>query len=385
MSSFLRHCIFFFSIIVFLPPFSFGRDWSLNPAIVYLDQAERIVVTGDIHGALPQLIASLKAANLIDRSGERSEYSWSGGRAVWLSVGDYCDRGKFSRQVFEFLEKMRKQAKQAGGKVVSLIGNHEVMLLGGDVLRRAKSRRKKARLYKRTVDSMTSSGKSFEYITGPDGPVGKAIRLMPLMAIVRGRIGFIHAGFANPVRRQELEHSFRKAVEVEQWRSGIFDPNTEASARPSPLYVRNWWNDDKLVSSILSSLQIEELVFGHTPTALVSKKLLGRYERVSFYLNSQKQRLTPKRLKRVERILKSIGKRINAEGGRILSNGRLFNVDIGMCPYYGMSQGGCLEILFRTDQAAVFTAIYPGGEREILKSDPIVGRYEEARLEQIVR
>ena len=89
--------------------------------------ANRIVAIGDIHGSIDGLRAILKTTGLIDAANK-----WSGGRAQLLQTGDYTDRGEGTRAVMDLLMALEPQARDAGGRAIVLLGNHEVMNLLGE-------------------------------------------------------------------------------------------------------------------------------------------------------------------------------------------------------------------------------------------------------------
>jgi hypothetical protein len=88
---------------------------------------ERVVAVGDIHGAYDKFTAILQAAKMID-----ARDRWSGGRSVLVQTGDILDRGADSRRAIDLLRRLERDAQQAGGRVVSLLGNHEMMRLVDD-------------------------------------------------------------------------------------------------------------------------------------------------------------------------------------------------------------------------------------------------------------
>ena len=59
--------------------------------------------------------------------------NWSGGNTHLVSLGDLIDSGPGSRKVVELLMKLEGQAEQAGGAVHLVLGNHEVMVMTGDL------------------------------------------------------------------------------------------------------------------------------------------------------------------------------------------------------------------------------------------------------------
>jgi calcineurin-like phosphoesterase family protein len=87
----------------------------------------RIVAIGDIHGDFDAFVGILKHAGLTDASGR-----WSAGNATFVQVGDFTDRGAKVRPVMDLLMDLEEQAKAAGGRVVVLLGNHEVLNLIGE-------------------------------------------------------------------------------------------------------------------------------------------------------------------------------------------------------------------------------------------------------------
>jgi hypothetical protein len=88
---------------------------------------ERIVAVGDVHGAFDQFVAILRAAGIID-----TRNRWSGRKAVFVQTGDVLDRGPDSKKALDLLRKLEGEAQRAGGRVYSLLGNHELMRLVSD-------------------------------------------------------------------------------------------------------------------------------------------------------------------------------------------------------------------------------------------------------------
>ena len=89
---------------------------------------ERVVALGDVHGDYDALVAILRDAGLVDQKSR-----WSGGKAHLVQTGDLLDRGPDSRKVMELMMALEKQAAKAGGRVHSLLGNHEAMNIYGDL------------------------------------------------------------------------------------------------------------------------------------------------------------------------------------------------------------------------------------------------------------
>jgi hypothetical protein len=92
------------------------------------DHVARVVVFGDLHGDYAKFHDMLTEAGLID-----ARDNWSGGKTHLVQVGDVPDRAPDTRKIVELLMKLERQARQAGGYVHALIGNHEAMNMEGDL------------------------------------------------------------------------------------------------------------------------------------------------------------------------------------------------------------------------------------------------------------
>ena len=92
-----------------------------SPAV---DQTTRVVAIGDIPGDFDVFVSILQQARLID-----DRHHWIGGTATLVQTGDFTDRGPGVRAVMDLLMALEEQAQSADGRVVVLLGNHEVMNL----------------------------------------------------------------------------------------------------------------------------------------------------------------------------------------------------------------------------------------------------------------
>jgi hypothetical protein len=87
-----------------------------------------VVAIGDVHGDFDDFVAILQHTGLIDKQNH-----WTGGKTTFVQVGDLLDRGPKPREVMDLMMTLEKEAKQAGGRVISLLGNHEMMNIIGDL------------------------------------------------------------------------------------------------------------------------------------------------------------------------------------------------------------------------------------------------------------
>jgi hypothetical protein len=100
----------------------------LTSAVTSTAVEQRIVAVGDVHGDLPDFVAILQKTGLINESRQ-----WTGGDAMLVQLGDVVDRGPKSRESLDLLMDLERQSPLQKGKVIALLGNHEVMTLMGDL------------------------------------------------------------------------------------------------------------------------------------------------------------------------------------------------------------------------------------------------------------
>jgi hypothetical protein len=87
----------------------------------------RLVAIGDVHGDLDAFQSALRAGGAID-----ADAHWSGGALFVVQTGDLLDRGDQERAILDFVDGLEDEALAAGGRLLVLNGNHELMNTEGD-------------------------------------------------------------------------------------------------------------------------------------------------------------------------------------------------------------------------------------------------------------
>ena len=140
-----------------------------------------LFAVGDLHGDVAQAHAALRLLGLID-----DDRRWAGGNATLVQTGDLVDRGPESLPLMRYFQALQPQARATGGRVLTLMGNHEALNIEGDL---------------RYVDAneLAAAGGSAAWsaLFAPDGEMGRAIGAYDV-AVVAGdgpcRTLFVHAG-----------------------------------------------------------------------------------------------------------------------------------------------------------------------------------------------
>lgn len=218
--------------------------------------AARIVAVGDIHGDLKSGIAALKLAGAIDE-----KLRWKGGKMTLVQTGDILDRGDDEPQLLELFERLEDEARAAGGRLIWLNGNHEILNVGGDF-------RYVSPDGIRDYTSQEGRKGAFK----PGGPVATILAGQPVVAIV-GDTVFTHGGLLpRHVHHGELSlQAINRTNSV--WmlgRSRSERPPTVLESIDSPVWTRrySWGAVDRSkcaeVTKTLAKVGAKRLVVGHT-------------------------------------------------------------------------------------------------------------------------
>jgi hypothetical protein len=114
--------------VVALLTLALAATASAGPAKSSAKPRESVVAIGDVHNDFDDFVAILQRTGLIDKQNH-----WTGGTTTFVQVGDLLDRGPKPREVMDLMMALEKEAAQAGGRVISLLGNHEAMNIMGDL------------------------------------------------------------------------------------------------------------------------------------------------------------------------------------------------------------------------------------------------------------
>ena len=267
-----------------------------------IETADRVVAIGDVHGAYASFVDILRRAGVIGRDSR-----WSGGRTTLVQTGDVLHRGPDSRKVLDLLMQLEPQAAAAGGRVIALLGNHEVMRMMRDLryvsaaeyaaFRSPGSEAYREIFWGRLLDQApaqaVASGKPFDerelrkqflaqvplgYVEmqiafEPEGPYGRWLRTHAAVARINGVV-FVHGG-VNPGLASKGCEGINAGVRDELADlPGPNDPraaDTLVAGTNGPLWYRDLALDDTLideedVEQILERLDARAIVVGHTPT-----------------------------------------------------------------------------------------------------------------------
>lgn len=84
----------------------------------------RLLACSDLHGNRNKFALALLKSGLID-----PELNWIGKDCTLVICGDAPDRGPDSKGLIDLILHIKRQADKIGGSVITLMGNHECMLI----------------------------------------------------------------------------------------------------------------------------------------------------------------------------------------------------------------------------------------------------------------
>ena len=229
---------------------------------------ERLVAIGDLHGDLDAARRALRLAGAIDAND-----AWIGGKLVVVQTGDLLDRGDDDRKILDLTERLKKEAKAAGGELVAMNGNHEIMNAQADfryvtpggfsAFSDIPSRSDDAVTGKPT--DPTSRGRVNAF--APGGTYAKILADRPEIARVGDSI-FVHGGVLPKHVRAGLDMI---NTQTREWLLGERRKlPKEIEAEDGPLWTRMYSaapgkEECATLNETLTLLNAKRMVMGHTP------------------------------------------------------------------------------------------------------------------------
>jgi len=309
-----------------------------------------LVALPDVHGDLEAALLALGLAGLVDANG-----AWRGGRTHLVSTGDLVDRGPHSLEVLALFERLKEQAREAGGDVTLLLGNHELMIFQKDAryVSRTELERLGSALVEAPNERMAHGRRRWFDLLSSRAPLGHAIRRRRAAAVVGSgacRTLFVHAGL-----RPELLASAAAEAEAE---GGDADLAEAILDRVNARLERALHALDSGGAS--SAYEVDPGILGETGPF---------WERVFAMAPERKAcPLVEETLNIVGAHRMAIGHTVQENGMRTRCSGKLHLMDVGMSrAYLGVPSawtcaGG--EVSTLTPQGSRVLAVLPGSARE---------------------
>lgn len=253
---------------VVLPEFAefIGKELKLvphKPAASIWPMPKRIFAISDVEGEYDRVLRYLKTNKIIDKKGR-----WAFATGHLVCIGDFVDRGEKVTEVLLLFHRLDREALAAGGRVHFLIGNHEAMVMGGDI-------RYTAAKYKMTAKKL---GLETKDLLGGDTEIGRWLRTRNSLIRI-GRYVFVHAGVSPQLAGNKIDYDqVNEAIRgvLGQRRKEIQSKSAAELVwgRTGPLWYRGYFAkhaekygptpDSNAMDKILKNLGGETIFVGHT-------------------------------------------------------------------------------------------------------------------------
>ncbi|WOT06956.1 metallophosphoesterase [Shewanella sp. DAU334] len=217
---------------------------------------KKVVALSDVHGQFDVLLTLLKQHQIIDAEG-----NWSFSDGHMVMTGDIFDRGHQVNEVLWFMYKLDQQARETGGMVHLLMGNHEQMVLSGDL----------RYVHQRYDISTTLINRRYDKLYGIDSEIGQWLRSKNTIIKINDVL-YMHGGISNEWITRKL--TLAKANTL--YRQHIDTPKAELKANDllnflffgnGPTWYRGYFDDaftEAQLDPILNYFNVNHIVIGHT-------------------------------------------------------------------------------------------------------------------------
>jgi hypothetical protein len=247
---------------------------------VTFSRVDSLYIVGDTHGDFDALFSGLQHAGLVDAAGQ-----WTGGRSHLVFAGDLTDRGPDVLRVLWFVYRLEQEAARAGGRVHVILGNHEVMVLLGDLRYVHPKESAIAALYGVSYHRMFDSRESV---------LGRWLVSKPAMLRIDGVL-IAHGGVAPEFARlslagfdevlarfttEDLFHQWADTTAVINMDSAAYQLRDDFFWHPrSVFWHRDYVQTDTATGQLAEALQqlgARTLVVGHTAVPTIQARYEGR-------------------------------------------------------------------------------------------------------------
>lgn len=280
------------------------KNYQYIPTII--PAVKRIIVFGDIHGDFNLAIKLLEIGKVIEKTND-GEIKWVGKDTFVVQVGDQIDRCRpqsvckllcsdpkatvndegSDLKILKLFNNLHEQAIKYGGKVISLLGNHEIMNADGNMNYVSYEGLKE---FDDFVDPDNNnikfkSGKDARiYAFSPGKPIGRLLGCSRLSAVIIGSNLFVHAGMVdllldklNIKKPGDLESI---NILIKKWLLGLINKeyvkHIIENNKSSMFWTRilggippNVSNENcecvEHISKVLKLFNIGTIIIGHTP------------------------------------------------------------------------------------------------------------------------
>lgn len=241
--------------------------------------SEAVYVVGDIHGQFDKLTQLLKSTGIIG-----SDLTWQGGAATLCFMGDFCDRGPDGVSCLNLAMSLEKQAEVAGGRVISVLGNHEVMLLAAHLFNSMPD----SEWGEKLMDVWLRNGgvsKDFDNLTTEHitwiGQLPGMVRIGDTLLIHSDALFYMSHGDTIEEVNESFQHILTQETSPTIW-VRLLNEFTERSA-----FADMSASGVEKAASFLEAFNAKRIIHGHTPISTITREPASQVVQPHIYAEGQ--------------------------------------------------------------------------------------------------
>lgn len=221
--------------------------------------SEKVLVISDVEGNFTRFCNLLQTAGVID-----ADLKWTYGANKLVICGDLFDRGDEVTPYLWLLYRLEDLAKEKGGYVHVILGNHDIMNLSSDF----------RYVQPKYIQAATTLGRNYADFYTDQTELGRWLRTKNIMEKI-GSVLYVHGGVSQEIN--DLGYSVKK---VNSTLRPYYDKDGKDSllqaanvdvffyGDTSPFWYRGYFvpplATEQQVDSTLSLFNVRRIVVGHT-------------------------------------------------------------------------------------------------------------------------
>ncbi len=222
-------------------------------------QPKKMFVVSDLEGQFEGFRAILLANKVIDK-----EYNWIYGKGHLVICGDLFDRGSSVTEIMWLLYKLEVLAKKSGGYVHTILGNHDIMNLSGDL----------RYLHPKYLESSKLMGVDYMSLFSTNSELGRWLRTKNTIEKI-GENLCMHAGVSPVINElgysvKEINELSRPFYDQVKRLKGVGDQKVDPFfiGKSSLFWYRGYFIEPKAteaeVNNTLELFKVNRIIAGHT-------------------------------------------------------------------------------------------------------------------------
>ncbi|WP_113652153.1 metallophosphoesterase [Pedobacter namyangjuensis] len=243
--------------------FSVKLQKTIKNEPVSFKQPDKLIAISDIEGEFEALRKLLLANKVIDE-----QYNWIFGKGHLVICGDLFDRGSQVAETIWLLYKLEQDAKAKGGYLHTILGNHDIMNLSGDL----------RYLEKKYLENAKLMGIDYMELYSVDTELGRWLRSKNLVEKIGDNL-CLHAGVAPEINKlqlslKQINDGSRPFYDKAKNKSQITDEKIYKlfdGTKSSVFWYRGYFAEPKAteaeVNETLAIYKVKRIIVGHTITA----------------------------------------------------------------------------------------------------------------------